>query len=87
MEVASEPGASSWLSAIPIQEYGVALHKGDFRDALCLGYGWQKCLLPSSCVCGQSFTAEHAVNCPCEQPIFYRAQLTSCARRLQSTPS
>ena len=65
MEVASEPGASSWLSAIPIQEYGVVLHKGDFRDALCLRYGWQKCLLPSSCVCGQSFTAEHAVNCPC----------------------
>ena len=65
MEVASEPGASSWLSAIPIQEYGVAIHKGDFCDALCLGYGWQPCLLPSSCVCGQSFTAEHALNCPC----------------------
>jgi hypothetical protein len=38
MEVASEPGASSWLSALPIQEYGFALHKGDFRDALCLCY-------------------------------------------------
>ena len=65
MEVASEPGASSWLSALPIQEYGFALHKGDFRDALCLCYGWQPCLLPFSCVCGQSFNVEHAMNCPC----------------------
>ena len=40
MEVASEPGASSWLSALPILEYGFALHKGDFCDALCLCYGW-----------------------------------------------
>ena len=66
MEVASEPGASSWLSALPIQEYGFALHKGDFRDALCLRYGWQPCLLPSSCVCDQSFTVEHARNSPCD---------------------
>ena len=65
MEVASEPGASSWLSALPILEYGFAFHKGDFCDALCLCYGWQPCLLPSSCVCGQSFTVEHAINCPC----------------------
>ena len=65
MEVASEPGASLWLSALPIQEYGFALHKGSFRDALCLRYGWQPCLLPSSCVCGQSFTIEHAMNCLC----------------------
>ncbi|KAL5470938.1 hypothetical protein EMCRGX_G028997 [Ephydatia muelleri] len=32
------PGASTWLSMLPIQEHGFALHKGAFRDALCLRY-------------------------------------------------
>ena len=41
VELASEKGASSWLSALPIQEHGFCLHKGAFRDALCLRYGWK----------------------------------------------
>ena len=65
MEVASESGASTWLSLLPIQEHGFALHKGAFRDALCLCYGWQPNLLPSTCVCGKTFSIEHALNCPC----------------------
>ena len=65
MEVASETGASTWLSMLPIQEHGFALHKGAFRDALCLRYGWQPILLPSTCVCGKTFSIEHALNCPC----------------------
>ena len=32
MEIASEKGASSWLTALPITEHGFALHKGAFRD-------------------------------------------------------
>ena len=39
MEASSEKGASSWLSTLPIAEHGFALHKGEFRDALCLRYG------------------------------------------------
>ena len=58
MEVASELGASSWLSAIPIHEYGFAFTNETFM--MPLHYGWQPCLLPSSCVCDQSFTVEHA---------------------------
>ena len=50
---------------LPIQEHGCALHKGAFRDALCLLYGWQPNLLPSTCVCGKTFSIEHALNCPC----------------------
>ena len=60
----SEKGASSWLSALPIDEHGFALHKGAFRDALCLRYGWRPSHLPSSCVCGAKFTIQHALNCP-----------------------
>ena len=63
VELGSEKGASSWLSALPIEEHGFALHKGAFRDALCLRYNWQPSHLPSNCICGQSFTVEHALNC------------------------
>ena len=64
MSLAAEKGASTWLSTLPIEEHGFALHKGGFRDALCLRYGWQPTLLPSQCVCGKKFYVEHALTCP-----------------------
>ena len=64
MELASEKGASSWLTALPITEHGFTLHKGAFRDALCLRYNWQPTHLPKSCVCSHSFTVDHALSCP-----------------------
>ena len=63
LTICSEKGASSWLSALPISEHGFALHKGAFRDALCLRYGWRPPHLPSQCVCGQQFSIEHALSC------------------------
>ena len=56
LSICSEKGASSWLSALLISEHGFALHKGAFRDALCLRYGWRPSYLPSHCVCGQNFS-------------------------------
>ena len=44
MDLAQEKGASSWLSSVPLEEFGFTLHKGAFRDALTLRYGW----LPSN---------------------------------------
>ena len=41
MDLAKEKGASSWLSVLPIDEFGFFLHKGAFRDAVALRYGWQ----------------------------------------------
>ena len=38
-ELATEEGASSWITAIPLDWYGFTLHKGAYRDALCLRYG------------------------------------------------
>ena len=38
--LASEKGASSWLTTLPIDAHGFALHKGGFRDALSLRYNW-----------------------------------------------
>ena len=40
MDLAQEKGASSWLTALPIDEFGFTLHKSAFRDALALRYGW-----------------------------------------------
>ena len=46
MELAQEKGSSSWLSALPLEQYGLTLHKGAFRDALALRYGWTPANLP-----------------------------------------
>ena len=66
MELGSEKGASSWLSVLPIEEHGFALHKGAFRDALCLRYNWQPANLPNKCVCSHYFSVDHALSCSTE---------------------
>lgn len=40
VELTQEKGASTWLSALPIDEYGFSLHKSAFRYALPLHYNW-----------------------------------------------
>ena len=64
MDLAQERGASNWLTALPIEEHGFLLHKGAFRDAVALRYGWHPLHLPTSCTCGKSFTVDHALSCP-----------------------
>ena len=61
--LAQEKGASSSLTALPIQEHGHALHQGAFRYGLALRYGWLPAGIPSECVCGKSFSIEHALSC------------------------
>ena len=61
--LAQEPGASTWLTTLPIQEHGFSLHKGAFRDAMALRYGWTPANLPTHCACGNKFTVEHAFSC------------------------
>ena len=34
--LSSEKGSSSWVAALPLSDHGFCLHKGAFRDALCL---------------------------------------------------
>ena len=61
MHMASEKGL---LAALPVESHGFSLHKRAFRDAMSLRYGWQPSLLPTTCICGKSFTVDHALNCP-----------------------
>ena len=63
VKLASEKGSSTWLTVLPLSEHGFALHKGAFHDALALRYGWTPNRLPSKCVCGDSFSVEHALSC------------------------
>jgi len=58
-----EPGASSWLSVLPLREHGFVLNKGEFRDALALRYAWQLRNTPQTCVCGVDFSVNHALTC------------------------
>ena len=64
MDLTQEKGASSWLTSLPLEEFGFSLHKGAFRDAIALRYGWQPSHSPSSCACGSNFSVEHALSCP-----------------------
>ena len=57
------PGASNWLSAVPLEEYNFVLNKKQFRDAMNLRYGKDWKGLPSKCPCGQSYNMTHALNC------------------------
>ena len=63
-EFACLKGASSWLTVLPLNEDGFSLNKGDFCDAVCLRYGWPLPHLPTECICGASFTVDHAFTCP-----------------------
>ena len=63
-ELAQEKGSSAWLTVLPMTEHGFLLHKGEFRDALCLRYGWNLSHLPRSCTCGMPFSVDHAMICP-----------------------
>ena len=54
MELASEKGASSWLTALPLAEFGFSLHKGAFRDAVALRYGWLPPQFACLCDCGSN---------------------------------
>ena len=63
IEQISEPGASSWLGALPIPQYGIDMNKGEFNDALCLRYNKPLKNLPTVCPCGKKFNTTHALNC------------------------
>ena len=64
MDLAKEKSASSWLSVLPLDDHGFHLHKGAFRDAICLRYAWSLSATPTKCNCGNTFSATHAMICP-----------------------
>ena len=64
LSTASEKGVSTWLTADPLTSHGTVLNKSDFRDAVCLRYGYELDGLSSRCVCGKEMSHDHALSCP-----------------------
>ena len=63
-KLVSNKGASNWLTVVPLERHGFVLHKGAFRDALCLRYGWLPEKLLTRCECRSTFSINHVLNCP-----------------------
>ena len=63
MDLAREKGSGAWLSALPIHSLGFVLNKQEFRDSLCLRYGWRIPNTPSFCSCGEKNNVDHTMNC------------------------
>ena len=61
--LAEQKGSSSWLSTIPVEENGFALHKGTFRDTLAMRYGWRPTGMPSLCACSKANEVERTLSC------------------------
>ena len=61
--LATEKGASSWLTVIPLKDMNFSLNKREFRDAVHLRYDWHIADTPSTCICGDAFTVDHAMVC------------------------
>ena len=60
MDLNSEKGSSSWLTVFPFHDH---LNKREFWDAIHLRYGWTLPNIPDHCVCGESFSPDHAMIC------------------------
>ena len=63
IDINNEPGASLWLSTLPIKEEGFQLDKTSFWDLIKIRYGHQLSRLPTNCPCGSPFNLAHALSC------------------------
>ena len=63
LDLATQKGASSWLTALPIRDMNFDLNKSEFRGAVKLGYDWDVPDMPSVCVCGDHFNVDQAMIC------------------------
>ncbi len=60
--LAQEKGASSWLTTLPVKEFGFASTKQPSETLY--AYGWQPTRTPIHCDCGTHFSIEHSLSCP-----------------------
>ena len=65
LDLLSEKGASSWLTSLPLKEYGFLLNKLEFFDAIALRYNLTLSALnrPKQCVCGETNNINHCLTC------------------------
>ena len=63
LDLASEKGASTWLTTLPLSEYGFQLNKQEFNDAILLRYNFKIKNVAPVCVCGERNSVNHALIC------------------------
>ena len=63
VELASEKGASNWLTVIPIKDLNFNLNKREFRGGIKLRYDWEITDTAKVWVCGDQFNVDHAMVC------------------------
>eukprot|EP00794_Sanderia_malayensis_P004398 gene4398-4986_t len=63
LEQAKEPGASSWLTALPLKSLNYILNKREFQDSVCLRYGWTIKDMPTYCGCGERNSVNNSLDC------------------------
>ena len=63
LQLNTEKGTGSWLTALPLKTYGYTLNKVEFRDAICLRYGWDIPNTPTYCGCGLKNSVDHTLKC------------------------
>ena len=64
VEASTENGTSILLTVIPIKRNAFFLEKQALWDAIQIRYNISLELLPTLCVCGDSFNLQHALSCP-----------------------
>ena len=62
-DINQEPGASSWISSLPLEDEGYVLNKQLFWDLIHIRYGWELTRLPENCVSAVKFGLQHALSC------------------------
>ena len=63
IKLASEKGASSWLTALPLKDFGYILNKQEFADAIAMRYNLQLKDIAKTCICGDNYSVNHALIC------------------------
>ena len=58
-----EKGVGSWLTVLPLKDQGYCLNKQEFKDAICLRYGWKVPNTPQFCGCGALNDVNHTLIC------------------------
>ena len=63
IQLNSEKGASVWLTSLPLSDQGFNLNAQEFRDAICLRYGWKVNNIAPYCECGSENNINHSLIC------------------------
>ena len=63
IKLASEKGASTCLTSLPLKVYGFRLNKQQFQDTMCMRYYLRLADIPRTCACGDYYSINHCLTC------------------------